>query len=162
MNSSPLQAPARYLTFKLADELYAVDVANIREILDVTTITKVPMSPDFMQGVINLRGNVVPVIDMRRKFGISPTESTINKCIIVMEVLVNGETVILGALADSVQEVLELEPDQIEPAPRIGTMLEDDVIKGMGRHNDDFLIILDVDKIFTFEELAIASEQTAV
>ena len=79
-----------------------------------------------------------------------------------MEVLVNGETVILGALADSVQEVLELEPDQIEPAPRIGTMLEDDVIKGMGRHNDDFLIILDVDKIFTFEELAIASEQTAV
>lgn len=162
MINPPLEQTNRYLTFKLGDESYAVDVANIREILDATTITKVPMAPDFMQGVINLRGNVVPVIDMRLKFGIPPCDGIMNECIIVMEVTVNGETVILGALADTVQEVLELEADQIEPAPRIGIRIDNEVIKGMGRHNGDFLIILAVEELFTFEELATTADQAAV
>lgn len=162
MSSISLPQTTRYLTFKLADELYAVDVANIREILDVTAITKVPMTPAFMQGVINLRGSVVTVIDLRLKFGISPTECTMNTCIIVMEVTVHGETVILGALADSVQEVLELEPEQIEPAPRIGTKIESGFIRGVGRHNNDFLMILAVNELFSFDDLAGAAVQAAV
>jgi purine-binding chemotaxis protein CheW len=143
----------QYLTFRLQEEIYAVDVANIREILDFIAITKVPKSPEFMRGVINLRGSVVPVIDMKLKFGLPKTEKTVNTCIIVMEISVDGETVIIGSLADAVQEVLEMEPEQIEPAPRIGTRLNTEFIKGMGKRNDHFLMILDIDKIFSFDDI---------
>jgi len=141
------------LTFKLGEEVFAVDVAKVREILDFTTVTKVPQTPDFMRGVINLRGSVVPVVDMRLKFGMSSTEKTVNTCIIVMEISIDGDTAVVGALADSVQEVLELEPDQIEAAPRIGTKLNTDFLVGMGKHNETFIMILNIDKVFTFEEL---------
>jgi purine-binding chemotaxis protein CheW len=153
MSASAVSEPIQYLTFKLQEELYAVDVANIREILDFTTVTKVPKTPDFMRGVINLRGSVVPVIDMKLKFGMPETEKTVDTCVIVMEMSLDGESVILGSLADAVQEVLELEPDQIEPAPKIGTRLKTEFIRGMGKHNDQFIMILDIDKIFSFEEI---------
>ncbi len=143
----------QYLTFRLDEEVFAVDVATVREILDFTSITKVPQTPDFMRGVINLRGSVVPVVDMRLKFGMSQTEKTVHTCVIVMEILLGGETTIVGSLADSVQEVLELEPDQIEPAPRIGTKLRTDFIKGMGKHNEQFIIILDIDRVFDEETM---------
>jgi purine-binding chemotaxis protein CheW len=151
--SSIITETTQYLSFKLGEEIFAVDVAQVREILDVIAITKVPQTPDFMQGVINLRGSVVPVMDMRLKFGMPPTERTVNTCIIVMEVTQDGETMVLGSLADSVQEVLDLDPDQIEPAPRIGTRLRSDFIKGMGKQNERFIIILDIDRIFTADEL---------
>ena len=106
----------QYLTFQLDEEIFAIDVSHVREILEFTTVTKVPKTPEFMKGVINLRGSVVPVLDMRLKFGMSQTEKTINTCIIVVEVTIEGETAIIGALVDSVQEVFELEPDQIELA----------------------------------------------
>jgi len=141
------------LTFKLGEEVFAVDVAKVREILDFTTVTKVPQTPDFMRGVINLRGSVVPVVDMRLKFGMSSTEKTVNTCIIVMEIAIDGDTAVVGALADSVQEVLELEPDQIEAAPRIGTKLNTDFLVGMGKHNETFIMILNIDKVFTFEDI---------
>jgi len=144
----------QYLTFTLEDELFAVDVIKVREVLDYTNITKIPRTPDYMRGVINLRGSVVPVLDLRLKFGMTKTENTINTCIIVMEVVTDTETIILGALADSVQEVFELEPDQIEPTPRIGTRFNAEFLKGMGKRDDKFLMILDIDKIFTFEELS--------
>jgi purine-binding chemotaxis protein CheW len=153
--SSVITETTQYLSFKLGDEIFAIDVAKVREILDVITITKVPQTPDFMQGVINLRGSVVPVMDMRLKFGMPPTERTVNTCIIVMEVTQDGETMVLGSLADSVQEVLDLEPDQIEPAPRIGTRLRSDFIKGMGKQNERFIIILDIDRIFNAGELEV-------
>lgn len=143
----------QYLTFKLADEVFAVDVANIREILDFTTVTKVPQTPEFMRGVINLRGSVVPVVDMRLKLGMSKTEKTVHTCIIVTEMELEGEMIVVGALADSVQEVMELEPEQIEAAPKIGTRLNTEFIKGMGKHNEHFIILLDINKIFTFDEL---------
>jgi purine-binding chemotaxis protein CheW len=146
------------LTFKLGEEVFAVDVAKVREILDFTTVTKVPQTPDFMRGVINLRGSVVPVVDMRLKFGMSGTEKTVNTCIIVMEIAIDGDTAVVGALADSVQEVLELEPDQIEPAPKIGTKLNTEFLVGMGKHNDIFIMILNIDKVFTFEELNLVQE----
>jgi len=142
----------QYLTFRLAGETFAVNVAKVREILDFISITKVPRTPDFMRGVINLRGSVVPVVDMKLKFGMEITEKTVNTCIIVLEVDLEEESIIVGALADSVQEVLELESADIEPPPRIGMKLNIDFISGMGRRGDDFVIILDTDRIFTFEE----------
>jgi purine-binding chemotaxis protein CheW len=152
----------QYLTFNLSDEVFAVDVGRVREILEITSITKVPQTPDFMRGVINLRGSVVPVIDLRLKFGMSETERTVNTCIIVVEVAMDGETIVLGSLADSVQEVIEMEPEQIEAAPHIGTHLNTDFIKGMGKHDGRFVMILDIDRIFSAQELdVVAGTQTA-
>lgn len=148
----------QYLTFRLGQETFAVDVAKVREILDFVTITKVPQTPDFMRGVINLRGSVVPVVDMKLKFGMKETEKTVNTCIVVLEVVIDDETTIVGALADSVQEVVELDPAQIEPPPRIGMKLSIDFIRGMGKLNDEFVIILDTDKVFSFEEVAVLAE----
>jgi len=155
MSVAGILETTQYLTFKLSDEVFALDITKVREVLDFTTVTKVPRTPDFMRGVINLRGSVVPVVDLRLKFGMSVTEKTVNTCIIIVEVNVDDETTILGALADSVQEVMDLEPDHIEPAPKIGTRLDTEFIKGMGKHNNDFVIILDIDKVFTTGELAV-------
>ena len=143
----------QYLTFKLENELFALEIGKVREVLDFTNITKVPQTPDYMRGVINLRGSVVPVVDLRLKFGMTMAEKTVNTCVIIVEVEMDGESVVMGAMADAVQEVLDLEPDQIEPPPRIGTKLNTDFIRGMGKHADQFIIILDIDKIFTIDEL---------
>jgi purine-binding chemotaxis protein CheW len=158
MSVTEISEAVQYLTFKLDEEVFALDVAKVREILDFTDITKVPQTPDFMRGVINLRGSVVPVVDMRLKFGMSMTEKTVNTCIVVVEVATEGETTVLGALADSVQEVIELEPGQIEPAPRIGTKLRTDFIRGMGKHDGRFIMILDIDKVFSSDEITLAQE----
>jgi len=149
----------QYLTFTLADEVFAVDVARVREILEMPSITKVPQVPDFMRGVINLRGCVVPVIDLRLKFGMEETSQTVNTCIIVVEVVMDGENIVLGALSDSVQEVIEMESSQIEAAPHIGTHLNTDFIKGMGKQDSNFVMILDIDRVFNSEELASIAEQ---
>ena len=158
MSVTGISETLQCLTFKLADEIFAVDVAKVREILDFSTVTKVPQTPDFMRGVINLRGSVVPVVDMRLKFGMSETEKTVDTCIIVLEITLDNETAVVGALADSVQEVLELEPENIEPAPRIGTKLNTDFLVGMGKHNESFIMILNIDKVFTLDELSAVTE----
>lgn len=147
-----------YLTFTLGDELFAADVAKVREVLDYTTITKIPRTPEYMRGVINLRGSVVPVIDLRLKFGMTKTENQRNTCIIVLEIVMESETIILGALADSVQEVFELEPSQIEPAPRFGTKFKAEFLRGMGKRDDNFIMILDIDRVFTNDELALVQQ----
>lgn len=154
MSVAGITETVQYLTFKLSDEVFALDVAKVREILEITNITKVPQTPDFMRGVINLRGSVVPVIDMRLKFGMSETAQTVNTCIIVTEVSLDGDTTVLGALADSVQEVVEMEPEAIEAAPHIGTKLNADFIRGMGKVDSRFVMILDIDKVFSSEELS--------
>ena len=150
----------QYLTFQLGDEIFAIDVANVREILEYNSVTRVPRSPEYMRGVINLRGSVVPVFDMRLKFGMAGTEKTINTCIVVVEVSYEGEDIIIGALVDSVQEVFELEGSQIEPAPRIGTHLRTEFIKGMGKKDERFIIILDIDKVFSAEEITSVQDMT--
>jgi len=155
MSAAEIMETTQYLTFKLDEEIFALDISKVREVLDFTTITKVPRTPEFMRGVINLRGSVVPVVDLRLKFGMTPTEKTVNTCIIITEVSVDGETTVLGALADSVQEVMDLGPDHIEPAPRIGTRLNTEFIKGMGKQNDKFIILLDIDRVFSVGELAL-------
>lgn len=154
MSISTITETTQYLTFKLDEEIFALDVAKVREILEYTNITKVPQTPDFMRGVINLRGSVVPVMDLRLKFGMTATEQTINTCIIVTEVEMDGETILLGALADSVREVNEMEPGQIEAAPHIGARLNTDFIKGMGKKDGNFVMILDIDKVFSTVDLA--------
>ena len=153
MSVAGITETVQYLTFKLADEIFAFDVAKVREILELVSITKVPQTPEFMRGVINLRGSVVPVIDLRLNFGMQCTEDTVNTCIIVVEVNLNEEAIILGVLADSVQEVVEMEPDLIEPPPRLGTRLNTEFIKGMGKVDNDFVMILDIDKVFSADEL---------
>lgn len=158
MSVAGITETTQYLTFKLGDEIFALDVAKVREILDFTTITRVPKTPKFMRGVINLRGSVVPVVDMRLKFDMTMTQKTVNTCIVVVEIALDNETTVLGALVDSVQEVFELEPDQIEAAPRIGTKLNTSFIKGMGKRGSEFIMILDIDKVFTLEEMHSVSE----
>jgi purine-binding chemotaxis protein CheW len=154
MSVAGITETVQYLTFKLADEIFAFDVAKVREILELTTITKVPQTPEFMRGVINLRGSVVPVIDLKLNFSMQRTEQTINTCIIVVEVNLHGEAIVLGVLADSVQEVVEMEPNLIEPAPKLGTKLNTEFIKGMGKVGENFVMILDIDKVFSAEELS--------
>jgi purine-binding chemotaxis protein CheW len=155
MSIAEILETTQYLTFKLDGEVFAIDISMVREVLDFTTITKVPRTPEFMRGVINLRGSVVPVVDLRLKFGMAKTERTVNTCIIITEVSVDSETIILGALADSVQEVIDLDPDHIEPAPKIGTKLRTEFIKGMGKQNDKFIILLDINRVFSTDELAL-------
>jgi purine-binding chemotaxis protein CheW len=158
MSIAEIQEATQHLTFKLDEEVFALDISKVREVLEYTAVTKVPQTPEFMKGVINLRGHVVPVVDLRLKFGMQEAEKTVNTCIIIVEVSVDKDTAVLGALADSVQEVLELEPDQIEPAPKIGTRLKTDFIRGMGKRDEQFIMILDIDKVFSTDELAVVQD----
>lgn len=155
MNTKKITETALYLTFKLGDELFALDVSQVREVLDLTLITKVPQAPEFMRGVINVRGSVVPVVDMRVKFGLPRTDDTPDTRIIVMELSLDGEMSTLGALADSVHEVVEMDPEQIEAPPKIGMRWKTEFIRGIGKRNDDFVIILDIDRVFSVDELAL-------
>jgi purine-binding chemotaxis protein CheW len=158
MSAEQISEMRQYLTFKLGNEVFGIDVAKVREILDFTTITEIPRTPEFMSGVINLRGNVVPVVDLRLCFQMSKTVRTRNTCIVVVEVLLESESTVIGALADSVEEVIDMEPDQIKPAPKIGTQIRTDFIKGMGTRENQFIMILDIDRVFSVDQLLAARE----
>jgi purine-binding chemotaxis protein CheW len=152
----------QYLTFTLSRELFALNIASVKEVLEHTKITKVPRTPGFMKGVINLRGHAVPIVDMRLKFGMSQGEITVNTCIIIVEVKSDqAEIVQIGALVDSVREVIEMNDGQVEPPPKMGLSVNTDFIRGMAKQGDDFVLILDVQKIFSAEELAAASSVSA-
>ena len=143
-----------YLSFKLGDEIFAANVSKVLNILELTKITKVPKAPDYMKGVINLRGTVLPVIDTRIKFGMTPTEFNVNTCILVLDIDIENESLHVGGLVDAVQEVLEIEPNQILPPPNIGSKYRSEFISGMYKLNEEqFIMILDMDKVFSAEEL---------
>ena len=146
----------QYLTFRLGEEMFAIDVSQVREILDVSTITKVPKAPDFMRGVINVRGSVVPVVDLRLKFDMPITEQTVDTRIVVIEIDLEGELIVMGTLTDAVHDVMDLEPSDIEQPPKVGTRWNTDFIKGIGKNNSTFVIILDVNCIFSSETRAMA------
>lgn len=152
---------SQYLTFSLDKEQFAVDIRKVREVLEFSSVTKVPRTPDFMRGVINLRGSVVPVIDLRLKLGLSRTEATIDTCVIIIEVETEGEHLVLGALADSVQEVIELDPKNIEPPPRMGTRVNIDFIRGIGKRDEQFIMLLDINRVLTEEELRAVGDQAS-
>lgn len=155
MRDTEITETSQYLTFKLGDEAFALDVVQVREVLDICPITKVPGTPEFMKGVINVRGSVVPVMDLHLKFGLLEARNTLDTRIIVMELDIDGEMSVLGTLADSVDEVIDLEPGQIEPPPRIGMRWRTEFIKGIGKKDDQFIILLNIDRVFSSEELAV-------
>jgi len=150
----------QYMTFKLGDELFAINVAQVREVLEVTQITKVPTAPSYMRGVVNVRGQSVPVIDLRLRFGLSKGVETVHTRIIVMELELDGETAVLGGMADSVHEVIELDPGSINPPPKIAMRWRSEFIQGMGKRGDDFIIILDFNAVFSSEDLALVQTTT--
>ncbi|MEO5358727.1 MAG: chemotaxis protein CheW [Nitrospirae bacterium YQR-1] len=148
----------QFLTFKLDDEVFALHIEKIREVLEFTTVTKMPRTPEFMRGVINLRGSVVPVIDLKQKFGMSFTDKAVDTCVVITEVDMEGEKIVLGAMVDSVKEVMELERNAIEPPPKIGTQLSNEFIEGMGKQGEEFIILLDIDRIFSANELTMVTD----
>lgn len=142
-----------YLTFKLDEEFFTVNVYNVREILECGKITRMPDAPPFMRGIINVRGSVIPVIDLRQKFGFGMTEEKESARIIVLEIERDTGRLVIGALADSVKEVIELHSDQVEPPPDMGTRWKKDYITGVGKYGDEFIMLLDTHKLFTNDEL---------
>ncbi|MDG4474559.1 chemotaxis protein CheW [Thiovibrio frasassiensis] len=142
----------QYLTFMLREEGFAIEISKVREVLDVTTMTRIPRMPEYLSGVINLRGNVVPVMDLGLKLGMGSIEYCKNTCIMIVELEVDANLVEMGVLTDSVQMVLDLNPEDIESVPKMGTNLNTEFIKGMGRQSEEkFLIILDIDKVLASE-----------
>ena len=152
----------QYLTFTLDAETFATDIKKVREVLEHTEVMKVPGTPDYMQGVINLRGSVVPVVDLRLQFGMQISEVTVDTCIIIIEVNIEGQSVVLGALADSVQEVMDLKAEQMEAPPTLGSRVNNEFIQAMGKASDgSFIIILNMDKVFSAEQINEAEKTSA-
>lgn len=160
MSTTTATASAQYITFKLGDELFAIDVAQVREVLELPTITRVPTAPAYMRGVVNVRGKAVPIVDLRAKFGLPSAADTLNSRIVVMELMLDGESTVVGGVADSVHEVIELEGAQIEPPPRIAMRWRTELIRGMGRRGDEFIIILDIEAVFSLAELSAVAAAT--
>ena len=148
----------QYLTFALGEEVFALETGCVREVIELVSVTRIPKTPPFMRGVINLRGHAVPVVDLRIKFGMPTTEDTVNTCIIIVDMEVEGENCHMGAIVDSVREVFEMTSDQINPPPRMGTSVRADFIRGMGKQNEEFIMILDIGKVFSQEELVLVLE----
>ena len=155
----------QYVTFTLNKDLYGLAVTQTREILDKVTVTKVPHSSEDLLGVINLRGQVVPVVDMHTKLRLSASAiENKSSCIIVAEVDIDDEVHIVGIQVDEVREVMELAKDMIEPAPRLGTSINTHFIKGMGKVGEHFMVLLDINRLFAEEEITgfqDVSEETA-
>jgi purine-binding chemotaxis protein CheW len=149
-----------YLSFKLSDEVFAINVSKVLNILEMSHITKIPKAPEYMKGVINLRGKVLPVIDLRIKFGLPEKEATVDTSIIVLSINLNKETVLVGTQVDAVKEVLELKTDEIAPSPTIGSKYNSGFIEGMWRINDNFIMILDMDKVFSVDDILDVQEYT--
>jgi purine-binding chemotaxis protein CheW len=152
-----------YLTFKLGEELYAANVKNVTNIVELSKITKVPRVPEYMLGIVNLRGMVLPVIDTRKKFSLPVTESTVNTCILVLEVVINNNIVMIGALVDGVKEVIEIDNDDIKDPPSIGFNLNKFFITGVYKKKDEegFIMILDMDSVFSTDDIVTIDEPTA-
>jgi purine-binding chemotaxis protein CheW len=150
-----------YLTFRLGDEIFAANVSKVIEILEIPKITKVPRSPDFMRGVVNLRGNVLSVIDSRIKFGLPATEDTVNTCIIVMNIHIDNQNITVGLIVDAVKEVIDIAMDSIQSVPEIGSKYNSDFIEGMVKSDDQFIMILNIGLLFSSQEASILDQVPA-
>jgi purine-binding chemotaxis protein CheW len=149
-----LQNDSKYLTFALAHEEYGLEILKVREIIGYMDITAVPQTPSYIKGVVNLRGQVIPVVDLRTKFGMETTEVTDQTCIIVVEITQAGRKFNTGIVVDRVQEVLDIAGKDIEEAPQFGAAVDTDFILGMGKIGESVKILLDIDKVLTGENLA--------
>jgi len=149
----------QYLTFVLQGETFAISILHVKEIMEYGHLTTVPMMPDFISGVINLRGSVVPVVDLSARFGGKKTDITKRTCIVIIEVPMDeNERQIIGVIVDAVNEVLEIPASEIEPAPAFGTRIRADFIEGMGKINGRFVIILNVAKVLSTSDLGLLEQ----
>ncbi len=160
MNQDNLSKINSYLSFKLGEEEFAAHVGKVLNILEMTKITEVPRAPEYMKGVINLRGTVLPVIDTRIKFGMPPTEYTTNTCIIVLDIEMDSESIHVGALVDAVQAVLEIDKGAIMPPPSIGSKYKSDFIEGVANIDEKFIMILNMDAVFSADEITSMKDKT--
>jgi purine-binding chemotaxis protein CheW len=142
-----------YLSFRLGEEVFALNVAKVHKILEVTPVTEVPRSPDYMKGVINLRGKVLPVIDARIKFGMPPTVTSKSTCLLVIDAEISEETVMVSMLVDAVLAVLKIEDAKILPPPSIGNRYQSDFIIGMTKVEEQFLMVLNIDTVLSSDDL---------
>jgi purine-binding chemotaxis protein CheW len=162
------EAPAQYLTFSLTGEMFGVGILNVKEIIEYGNLTEIPMMPAFIRGVINLRGSVVPVIDLSARFGAKVTEVGRRTCIVILEVPEEDTRHDIGIIVDAVSEVLEIPASEIEPPPSFGAKIRADFIFGMGKVAGKFVILLDINKVLSVEEIAMltgadkASEAQAI
>lgn len=147
------EADQKLLTFSLGSEGYGISILKVKEIIGMMDITPVPRTPDFIKGVINLRGKIIPVMDLRIKFGMEAQEYNERTCIIVAEIVIKGMQKLLGVVVDMVSEVVTISDDQIEPPPEYGTSVEHNSILGIGKIKDRVVIILDIDEVFLCEEI---------
>lgn len=147
----------QYLTFYVAGEEYAVTILKVTEIIECVTLTHVPGTPSWIRGVLNLRGAVVPVVDLAVKFGLPPTTLTRRTCVVMVEIEHDGERLVLGVMADSVHQVVELTTDQIQPPPSFGPKVRVDCIHGMGVTGDALVVLLDIDRVLSAAEILAAS-----
>lgn len=143
----------QFLTFLLAREEYAISILKVKEILEYDTITTVPNTPKWICGVLNLRGSVVPIVDLAQKFGRPASEVTKLSCIVIVETTIDGESITMGVLVDSVSQVIDLSAADIEEPPPFGTRLKIDYLEGMGRSGKKFCLILNIDNVLASEEL---------
>ncbi len=148
----------KYLTFLLGSESYGIDIMKVQEIVGFMTITRVPRTPDFVRGVINLRGKVIPVIDLRRRFGMDAIASTGRTCVIVVRIYQNDSPVTMALVVDSVSEVLDIRMDQIEDSPSFGENVNTDYILGMGKCGDRVVLLLDIDWVLSREEISVVAQ----
>jgi len=143
---------SQFITFKLGNELFAIPVDQVREVLELSIITSVPTARPYMRGVVNVRGRAIPVVDLKLRFGLPAAPDTLNTRIIVLELFLDGETAVLGGVADSVHEVVEIDPASVDPPPRIATRWRAEFIKGMCSRGNDFIVMLDVNAVFNTDE----------
>lgn len=161
MNQEKINEVKTYLSFKLSEEIFAIDVQGVLNILEMSKITKIPKAPEYLIGVINLRGTVLPVVDLRKKFGLPEIDISVDTSIIVLNINLIGEEILIGILVDSVKEVLELRTDEIAPSPTIGTKYNSGFIEGMWRTDDKFIMILNINKVFETDEVLDFKEHIA-
>lgn len=147
----------QYLTFFLADEEYAINIQRVREIIEYTTVTRVPKVPEWIRGVINLRGNVVPIVDLTVRFGLEEGPVTKTTCIVIVEVEQDSERAVMGVVADAVNQVIDLAPKDIEEPPAFGTRVRLEYLFGMGKLGKKFALILNIDRVLSNAELLTVS-----
>ena len=151
-----MQANDQYLTFFLAGEEYAISILQVTDIIECGAVTRVPGTPPWIRGVHNLRGTVVPVIDLAIKFGLPATEITRRTCIVIVELRADDETLIMGVMADSVHQVVDFTTEQIQPPPAFGPRVHVDCLLGMASSNGKFVLLLDIDRVFSSDEIVAA------
>jgi purine-binding chemotaxis protein CheW len=155
------EVAGKYLTFRLADEDYGLQILKVQEIIGMMSVTRVPKTPDFIRGVINLRGKVIPVVELRSKFSLGEAEDTEVTCIIVVQVQVGDQTIVMGIIVDEVSEVMDIAAEQVEPAPAFGAAVDTQFILGMGKLENRVVMLLDIDHVLNTEDMAVVTKVTA-